>query len=262
MIAVNTIRREPHYRSDAFDAGLERVGYRIERGGRPKSREDLLVLWNRMAANEHQAAEWESRGGTVLVCENAYLQPSKWSMYAIGVHGHCGSGWYPIGDEDRFSGLGFALDSWRDTGGYILVCGQRGIGSRTMASPARWEKKVTVSLRGMGHKDIKVREHPGRVAQKTTLESDLAGASICLVWSSSCGVLALTKGVPVVYCAPRWICQDSAGNGLGNLTVLQRDDSARRRAMHKMSHGQWSVDEIQAGEPFRRILEKIGDAKW
>lgn len=261
MIAVNLIRSEPHYRKDAFNAGLEGLGYRIEQDGKPNSRDDLLVIWNRMFPHEQKAAEWEAQGGTVLVCENGYLAPTKWSTYAISVHGHCGSGWFPIGDEDRFTRLGIALDPWRPDGGDILVCGQRGIGSRDMASPRHWERKTVDRLRAMGYR-VRLREHPGRVPTSVTLEQDLAGASLCVIWSSASGVRALTLGIPVVYCAPHWICQSAATSGLGTVARPLRDISARTRAMAAMAHGQWTIDEIAAGEPFRRILRQIGEARW
>lgn len=261
MIAVNLLRSEPHYRKDAFNAGLESVGYRIEQDGKPKSRNDLLVIWNRMFPHEQKAADWEAQGGTVVVCENGYLAPTKWRTYAISVHGHCGSGWFPIGDEDRFSSLGIALEPWRADGGDILVCGQRGIGSREMASPRRWERKTVDRLRAMGRR-VRLREHPGRVQPKTTLDQDLAGASLCVIWSSACGVRALSLGVPVVYCAPHWICHGAAGAGLGSVAKPLRDDAARERAMATMAHGQWAIEEIAAGEPFRRILLQIGESRW
>lgn len=262
MIAVNTMRRDPHYRRDAFDAGLEACGYRLEQGGKPKSKEDLLVVWNRMSANEPQASAWEAAGGTVLVCENAYLQPVKWGMYAISVHGHCGSGWFPVGDEDRFTTLGIGVEPWRTGGSYILVCGQRGIGSRAMASPPHWDTKTVPRVKAMGHKQVRMRQHPGRVKPKATLDEELAGASLCLIWSSACGVRALTMGVPVVHCAPHWICSSAARRGLEGLSVPLRDDEARRSALHRMSHGQWSVAEIESGEPFKRILARLGEAAW
>ena len=258
MIAINQLRSDPHYRKDAFDQGLLACGYKLEQGTRrPKSRDDLLLVWNRMPANEPQAAAWESQGGTVLVAENAYLQPGKFGMYAISVHGHCGSGWFPVGDEDRFTPLGFELRPWVSEG-HVLVCGQRGIGSRLMASPPHWDIKIVQRLRAMGHAKVRHRPHPGKVAPKTTLAQDLQGAGLCVVWSSASGVLALTLGVPVIYCAPHWICAGAAGKGLGSTPPR----SGREEAMHRMSHGQWSVAEIHSGEPFKRILARLGDAAW
>ena len=260
-IAISTIRRDPHYRRQAFDAGLESLGYRLEQAGRPKSKADLLVVWNRQLAEEQQADDWERQGGTVIVCENAYLAPTKWSMYAISVHGHCGSGWFPVDDEDRFAALGIEPEPWRADGGHVLVCGQRGIGSKTMASPRDWELKIAQRLKAMGLRVV-VRRHPGRFPTKTTFDEDLRGASLCVIWSSACGVQALVRGVSVAWFAPHWIGSAAAPRGYDGVTRPLRSDTARSAALRHMAHGQWTVEEIESGEPFRRILVRLGEASW
>jgi hypothetical protein len=264
LIAVNTIRAEPHYRRAAFDAGLESAGYQLRAGGEPKTRADVILLWNLHGGNELRAREWEAKGGTVLVCENGYIgrDAAGQQLYAIGVHGHNGSGWFPVGDDDRFAPLGIQLAPWRESDGYILVCGQRGIGSRQMASPPQWEDRTRLTLKERGETAIHVRRHPGRQPPHTTLEEDLAGARACVVWSSASGVKALTLGIPVVYCAPHWICAGAAGQSLGMVNEPVRDDALRLSAMRRMAHAQWTVAEIEAGEPFRRILANIGSATW
>ena len=97
------IRKEPHYRRAAIEGGLKRLGYAVtDRVVWPSKREDLLVLWNKKAgAEEERANQWESRGGTVIVLENGYLQRVDKTHYAISVHGHNGSGWFPVGAEDQ-----------------------------------------------------------------------------------------------------------------------------------------------------------------
>lgn len=269
MIAINTIRRDPHYRRAAFDAGLQRLGYKLVTSGPPKSRADLLLMWNLHGGNETLAIEWEAKGGTVLVCENAYIGKDDQGrqLYAIAAHGHNGSGWFPVGTDDRFAALGIDLKPWVPEGGHVLVAGQRGIGSRKMASPPNWDDRMMQRLRELKVPKVKLRRHPGRTPPATTLEQDLEGASACLIWSSASGVKALTLGIPVIYCAPHWICEGAAKYGLdGPPQPLKpvRDDALRRLAMHRMAFGQWRVDEIEQGAPFRWILEHphFGSVKW
>lgn len=263
MIAVNTIRMEPHYRRAAFDDGLRRLGYQLPRAAMPKDRRDLLVLWNRQGQYEADANDWEARGGTVIVCENGYIGKDELDrqLYAIAVHGHNGSGWFPVGPEDRFSALGIELKPWVEAGD-ILVCAQRGIGSRLMASPPRWEATANTMLRKLGKTAIRIRQHPGRHAPEIPLATDLARAGACVIWSSASGVKALTMGVPVVYDAPHWICSPAAAKGFYGIDKLVRDDALRLKAMHRMSHAQWRVAEIESGEPFARILARLEEAKW
>lgn len=262
-IAEVRIRDQPTYRREAFVAGLVACGYELVQRGRPKDKRDLLVIWNRYGINERDADIWERNGGSVLVVENGYIGADDQGrqLYAISVHGHNGSGWFPVGDEDRFSQLRIPLLPWKRGGEYFLVCGQRGIGSRLMASPAKWLDDASKLLKPIrdGHA-LKMRLHPGRHAPAIALEEDLREAFACVVWSSSSGVKALASGVPVYYGAPYWIAYEAA-HPLRKGEVPDpeplRSDLARASAMHRVSHGQWMVDEIMSGEPFARMLAHI-----
>lgn len=248
--AVLTIKKEPHYRRAAFESMLTKHGYKIVSnhpgGTTPKRREDVLVLWNKKRGNdEAEADRWERQGGTVLVVENGYLQKVDKTYYAISVHGHNGSGWFPVGTEDRFSKLGFELKDWREEG-YHLVCGQRGIGSSLMASPSLWAERTARKLDAQGLK-TKLRLHPGNFAPKVPLINDLSGATMCHIWSSASGVRALVEGVRVKHYAPFWVCGRPAN---------------RVEQLHRMAHGQWHHEEIATGEPLARILANLGEATW
>lgn len=265
--AVLTIRKEPFYRRDAFEKMLGLHGYRIcPHTIHPESKEDLLILWNRKrGADENAAIEWERRGGTVIVAENGYLQKVDKTYYALSVHGHNGSGWFPIGDEERFSKLGFELKPYRDSSapGYALVCGQRGIGDSVMASPAQWAERTVRKLAAEGLQ-VKIRMHPGNFAPRTPLTDDLKGARSTVIWSSGSGVRALVEGCPVFYDAPYWVCSAAAWRLTPDLvrSPPRPSDEDRVKALHKMSHGQWHHTEIALGEPLARILAHLGEAKW
>lgn len=258
MIALCTIRPQPHYRRDAFECGLRKAGYSLVQSGTPNGPNDIFVTWNRYGANGAMADAWERQGGTVLVCENGYLGRDEQDRqyYAISVHGHNGSGWFPVGPEDRFAKLGIELKPWRANGEHILVCGQRGIGSREMASPPDWHVKAANRLRKLTDRPVKVRTHPGNNAPATPLEDDLSGAFACSIWSSGSGVKALQQGIPVMFDAPYWICQDAASNEFDTRDDLRKD---RAKAMHKMAWGQRSVAEIESGEPFATIREHLAE---
>lgn len=266
--AIVTLRPEPFYRREAFVAGLTRLGYAIELSdGRstsrdktlpvPESRDDLWVTWNlKMGPQEAVAKRWKALGGTVIVVENSYLARVEKTAYAISVGGHCGAGWFPVDmAEDRFTPLGFPLESRGDGGGHVLVCGQRSVGSTEMASPPQWGAKMAreLSIR-YPTREVRHRPHPGVLKPRVSLEQDLEGAALCVIWSSACGVRALTLGVPVVRLAPHWICEEAA------LTTVAQPVIPRYagHALNFMAHGQWSVAEIAAGEPFARMRA----ARW
>lgn len=260
MISICNIRTMPQYRRDAFLSGLARVGQRVVEGGKPSGPEDWLVIWNRYGAQEQLARTWESVGGSTLVCENGYIGNDALArpLYAISVGGHNGSGWFPLGNEDRFTSLGINVAPWQSNDdGHILIAGQRGIGSKTMASPENWHAHAQRRLAGAG-RPVRIRLHPGKDEPKIPLADDLAGAYACAIWSSGSGVKSLVAGIPVAYDAPHWICEGAALKGVERLAGgVMRDDAARNFALSRMAHGQWSVAEIEKGEPFARILAAI-----
>jgi hypothetical protein len=82
------------------------------------------------------------------------------------------------------------------------------------------------------------------------LLKDLESVDTCHVWSSSTGIIALLEGIIVYHDAPHWICD-----------LWQAHDVPT--AMHRMAHGQWTVAEIEAGEPFARMQsENWGPRTW
>lgn len=251
-LAVITIRKEPYYRREAIEKGLKRLGYTLANTGQPHGRDDLLITWNlKKGAEERRAGEWERKGGTVLVFENGYLAKQDKTYYAISTHGHNGSGWFPVGDDDRFTPLGFDIKPIRTLmpEGEILVRGQRGIGSELMASPPQWAEKKVAKLKANGRKNVRLIPHPGNFKPKTAVEQDLARASHLYIWASAMGVRALVEGVPVTHDAPAWICMDWTRDG--------REESLRR-----MAHGQWHFNEIATGEPFARMAAHNWGPTW
>ena len=254
-IAVLCIRPEPFYRRSAFTDGLKRLGYTIihrqnpDPRDRPKSRDDLIVIWNKKRGHDEMMAhQWEKLGGTVIIAENGYLQQTDKTYYALATHGHNGSGWSPVGTDDRFAKLGFAIKPPRDGGEYILVRDQRGIGSTLMASPMGWGQKMVEVLKRHAPFPVRLMAHPG---DKGKLEKDLAamaGARSVVIWSSAIGVRALVEGIPVQHFAPHWICETWAKD--------------REAALQRMAHAQWHFDEIATGEPFARMKAEGWGPRW
>jgi hypothetical protein len=268
------IRREPHYRHDAFVAGLRALGYDValQYNGWPVRPGDALVVWNRYGDTERIADRFEAAGGTVLVVENGYIgkggvSPKRTDgpgnhYYAIARHAHNGRGQWHVGGPERWEALGIELKPWRSEGDHILVCANRSFGMSGGVMPHDWALDVAGRLKKLTRRPIRIRQHPGNFDAKIPLAKDLENAHACVIWSSSCGVHALVAGVPVVCEAPWWICM-SAAFGMDwldvqpNWTVTQ----ARERAMHALAWAQWTVEEIAAGEPFRYLLSGSREAQ-
>lgn len=261
-VAVVKIRAAPNYRRDAFENGLQRAGYTLRDRAVPTSKQDFLILWNRKPPDEREASTWEEQGGTVLIAENGYIGRDSEGRqnYALSVHAHNGAGWFPIGTEDRFAALGLTPAPWREEGAHLLICAQRGIGSKTMASPPDWHERTRSSLLRVTTRPIRIRLHPGMAPPPTKLEDDLRGAWACVIWSSGSGVKALLAGVPVFFTAPTWICAGAALKGLDDIEHPVCSDELRLKALQRMSHAQWFVEELASGEPFVRIRDRIEEA--
>jgi hypothetical protein len=265
MLAYVNIKQEPHYRRDAFVDGLKKLGYGIT-FKRPAGigEGDVYVSWNLHGQSENEAAQFKKAGAKILVTENGYcgLDKNGRQYYALARDGHNGSGLWVDGGEDRWTQLGIELKPWNvKEGGHILICGQRGIGSKRMASPTGWHDQIAAKIRNITKLPVRIRHHPGatpRTYRHGPLEGDLKGASRVIIWSSGSGVKALIAGIPVAYDAPHWICQDSAAPfslTMSSLEPLTVKDSVREATFKKMAHAQWSVDELSSGEPFKRLLE-------
>lgn len=268
--AYVTVPEGPHYRRDAFAAGLEACGFRVTFGRAAHARPaeifagDLLVTWNLHRGEESLAPEYRRRGGLVMVAENGYIgaDADGRQLYSLALDGHNGSGRWPV-TPGRWQQLGIDTPGRVDLDrpGYVLIAAQRGIGGSIMRSPANWipRAKHLAGKRFPG-REIRIRHHPGRHQPERPLEQDIDGAAWVLIWSSGVGVHALARGVPVLYDAPHWIGETAACRA--DITTPPRDAidvAAYQTALDRIASGQWSLAEIAAGVAFRALLDHDRD---
>lgn len=254
------IRNAPWYRRGAFVKGLRAAGHEVrDELPRHLGPEVALLIWNRYGHVHDMALQVERAGGTVLVAENGYLGvggtspkfdvhpngPQPHHYYALSRGWHNGRGEWHAGGPERFTALGVDLKPWRAGGDYVLVCPNRAFGVGEQLMHPDWGERTADRLRKLGHK-VRLRGHPGNDKPKRGIEEDLAGASAVHIWSSSAGVHALAQGIPVTCLAPYWICK-GAGDG-------KPISMSRRDAMERMAWAQWTLAEIESGEPFANLL--------
>lgn len=266
--AVLFLKRDPHYRRDAFERGLSAAGYRVatedERSAvKSLGRGDVAVFWNLYAHDtEPIAKDLLARGCDVLVAENGYFGKDEngHQLYALARNGHNGSGVWHVGDEDRMSVANVGGPAaWKtpEKNAPFLICGQRGIGSLLMASPPGWHHNIARQLEAAGIPFV-ARPHPGQdVAAKDSLASAISGSRGVIIWSSSAGLKALMLGIPVWYDAPHWVAEAGARKYLGptSLNFPLMDDDKRADALRATSWAQWTLKEIESGLPFRILLQ-------
>ena len=261
--AYSLIRREPHYRHDAFLSGLAAAGYEVHDAAPvfPVKPGDVLVIWNRYHEREQLADRFEAAGGAVLVAENGYVRGRHdgGDYYALAVHGHNGSGSWYCGGPERWQTLGVELKPWMGgitwTGpGHILVAPNRPFGMRGTVMPANWTEECAKRLRKLTTREVRIRCHPGNGPSSVPLVDDLRGAWAVVIWSSSVGVKALIEGIPVVCEAPYWICKPATVPVVDGLYNAWDMDRLRRGQLRRLAWAQWSIAEIASGEPFGHLL--------
>lgn len=219
-----------------FTEGLRRLGYSVEVGRPAEPRDsDIFVAWNRIGHGDFVAKQFEARGLTVLVAENAAwdngFQGERWLSLARTFHNTAGM--FPVGDTSRWDSLAVDLQDWRQPGGEIVGLPQRGIGPAGVAMPLGWQAKGC----------NRIRQHPG-TRPCISLEQDLVRASMVKTWGSGAAVKALMWGIKVESEYPNWIAR-------------QDNTTAGRLAMFRaMAWAQWRLSEIQSGEAFARLLSR------
>lgn len=233
----NALRPEPHYRREAFDAGMQAIGYTPS----DWMKCDVYLTWNRYGTRESQADAVEARGGRVLVAENA-----TWgNSFGWRLEGDClfGEGpWYSIwpefhnradkikvGPPERWDSLRVQLEPFRPLGYEIVGLEQRGIGPR--GTPKNWIPPGCSRLR----------RHPG-TGKCIPLHKDLELTSEVRTWGSGAAVKALMWGINVKSYMPYW-CGEQ-----------QNTDESRLAMFRRLAWAQWRLKEIAAGEPFRWLL--------
>lgn len=234
MRAWLNLRGSVPEREQAFRAGLEAIGYRVELGltWEPRA-DDVMVCWNRIG-DTHRAAEgFEARGLKVLIAENAAfgndLRGGRW--YSLARNYHNTAGRFPVGDGGRWDALGIELAPWR-TEGETVILPQRGIGPPGVAMPRGWE---------LG-KAGRIRPHPGRF-DAISIEKDLAAAGKVITWGSGAAIKALMLGIPVESHMPNWIGEQD------------NTDAGRLEMFRRLAWAQWRLEEFATGAPFKAMLQ-------
>jgi hypothetical protein len=263
--AYSLIRSQPYYRKQAFEEGLRKAGFEVV-ADRPQSGKpgEVLVIWNRYGDLHSLAERFESGGGRVLVAENGYLGrggsvpkfdvhpggPKPGHYYSLSWGWHNGRGQWPSGGHERFEALEVDIKPWRTDGDHILVCANRSFGVGKQVMPADWAKTASERLRRETKRPVVVRDHPGNNAPQRTLKADLRGAWAVMVWSSSVAVHALLEGIPTYIQAPFQVVKGAGASG----PVDAPSVPDRRPHFERLAWSQWTVEEIQSGEPFAALL--------
>jgi hypothetical protein len=262
-----TLRHQPPYRSDAFADGFEALGFKVRMAFPPANTvkpDDVVVTWNLNPRYRDAAKEANKAGAALIVAENGYIprRSDTEPFYALARDGHNGSGFWFIGEEDRWTPLGRGLHEWRhNPKGHVLVCDQRGIGSELMRCPRPFYEPLVPKLKRIFARidkknvpEFRLRAHPGRHDSKRTLAQDLEGARAMVTWASNAANEALLMGYPAFRCAPFHVNEAV----LSDLTLMPDPPHPDRlAAFKKLAWAQWALSEITNGTAFRCLLQDV-----
>lgn len=266
--AACLVRPLPHYRQEAFVAGLEACGFKVSfRQKSDPAPGDLLLIWNRYGHFDLLARIYESRGASVIVAENGYIGDARrvpganydgkdWRLFALALSHHNGAGRAGPFAAPRFLEQGIELKPWRKSGEHILVLPQRGIGPKGVAMPEDWAAGVMRRLADRTRRPIRLRPHPGK--ERPPLEPDLENCWACVTWGSGAAIKAIAAGVPVFHEFPFWIGKTCARFGLDELEDPLCSDALRENLFARISWAQWTIKDIASGAAFRALLELAG----
>ena len=173
---------------------------------------DLFVCWGWRIGKELR------KRGNVLIMERGHL-PERQEWISCGFNGLANAGVYCAPDNgqrwaENFSHLYKPWKAEADEGenrGYALLVGQvPGDESLGGLNVRAWAEDQARALQAMGH-DVRYRPHPNLSrngdawapqgcgeASQASLADDLAGAALCVTYSSTTGVESVLAGVPTV----------------------------------------------------------------
>jgi hypothetical protein len=233
-----------------FGKGLQRLGYQIANVPKQEpTKNDVLVIWNRLHTTDGHAKRYEAAGAKVVICENGWIGEDT---YAICLGQHNGAGDWYIGPTSRWPSFGIDVKPWRTKGEHVLVIPQRGMGIPPVGMPRNWQVTVTERLNDLTDRPIRIRYPQFR---EDPLEPDFRDAHCTVIWGSGAGIKSIVAGVPVYYEMPEWIGSPAATDLLV-VDTLERPFIGDRDAMlHNLSWAMWKTEEIERGEPFECLFQ-------
>jgi hypothetical protein len=238
----------PLKRFEMFRDGFLKLGYTVNH--KPMMA-DVLVIWNRYREGGKLADEFDAEMNGIIVAENAYISPdSAGRKYtALSRSGHNGSGYTPYKGPERWARMEIDLHSWRKTGDWILLCGQRGLGAPGMAMPKSFMGEVREMLQTTTGRHIEMRDPPVLHQNQRPLKELWPLLSAVVVWTSNMATVSLINGVPAFYMGAHHIMDGAAIQGVDG--ILKPTYPDREAAFRRLAWAQWTREEIESGEALK-----------
>lgn len=257
---------------DAFRQGVNRLGHTAAMHDMSA---DVAVIWStvwagRMRPNHRVWQEFSNTQRPVIVLEVGML--SRGVTWKMGING-TGLGCYPDRDLDpwRPARLEINFRPWRESGDHVLIAMQRTDSEQWAGMPAgdQWLQQTVDTVRQYTDRPIVVRNHPRQAVTIPAgcqhwqpqsvagtydcfdFDNSIVGAWAVINWNSGPGSQAVIAGVPV------FVGADSLAAPVGNCNLAEIENPIRpdrEQWLIKVSHTEWTMDEIVTGRPVKRLL--------
>lgn len=262
---------------DALIQGFQRHGVTIELESFDS---DAVVIWSqlwagRMRGNRAVYEQYRSRNRPIWIVDAGCIQRGHTWRISADRHGMiAGSGH----DASRRNQLGLMLDPWRhQRGSDVLIALQRTDSNQWQGMPDvnTWLGTVIKNLKQHTDRPIRIRPHPRNsityqspdvvVEQPQhlsgTYDSYDFSASLdqawCVInWNSSPGIIATLRGVPA------FVGGSSLAAPVANQDLSRIEDPVmpdRTRWANDLAWTEWTVAEMQQGEPQSYLIDSIQD---
>ena len=257
----------------AVEQGLRSIGQEIV-----TENEDIPVIWSvlwqgRMAANKEIYHRFRKEGKPVIIIEVGNLiRGTTWRLCLNHINGLGEFGNQEDLDPGRPKKLGVSLKPLSNNRrGEILIAAQHGQSLQWEGMPPMkvWVEETIKKIKQYSSKRIIVRPHPRSLfplsipgvifespkkLQGTYDDFDIFYNYHCVInHNSGPAVQAAINGVPV-------ICDESslAGKLSGSIENIENISLPDREDWFlKLTHTEWTIDEIRTGLPIQRILSKL-----
>ena len=255
----------------AWQQGAQRIGWQVTVDDWAA---DVAVIWSmlwrgRMRGNREVWQAYRGSGRPVIVLEVGMLQ--RGMTWKMGVNGTTASAsWITAYDPLRPSKIGIQTNAWRQRGDHVLIALQRSDSEQWRDLPATdiWLQQTLSTLSMHTDRAIRIRPHPRqrtrlpvdaafsipRILANTydsfDLQRDFDRAWAVINVNSGPGSQAIISGVPA------FVHADSLAAPVANLDLCQIENPRcpdREQWLTQLSHTEWTISELQTGEPQSRL---------
>jgi len=178
----------------------------------------------------------------------------RFKFYRVTLNAFQHDGLTGKGDPARLKELGVKVRRWRKGGRHVLVCPpDAAYAARNNFSEIEWLNDVRAVIEANSDRPIRVRDRVGAERNPVSLEDDLEGAWALVAHHSNAAVEALIVGIPV------FVTGDCAALQMA-CTDLKKIETpcypeGRARWASVLAANQWTLDEMAAGDCWRKIAE-------